>query len=85
MNINIMIMKQLIFINSQRVDLAKAFQQWLKYAKSLRNKLRPIESQRLLAIMNKLQRNKLIKKFMLWKFSMNAKEAYPLQCELIDS
>jgi hypothetical protein len=71
-------MKQLIFINSQRVDLAKAFQKWLKYAKSLRNKLRPIESQRLLAIMNKLQRNKLIKKFMLWKFSMNAKEVYPL-------
>lgn len=35
--------------------------------------------------MKKLGKNKLIKKFMLWKYSLQAKEAYPLQCEYIDS
>ena len=37
-----------------------------------------MESQRLLKIMKKLGKNKLIKKFMLWKYSLQAKEAYPL-------
>lgn len=35
-------------------------------------------------ILHKLHKNKLVKKFMFWKYMLKAKDTYSFQCETID-
>lgn len=77
-------MRQLVNLNADRVFKAKAFESWRTFTQGMRNKITFRGVTKLNSILAKLERNKVIKKFMMWKFLLKAKDVYSFQNEQMD-
>ena len=57
-------------ISIQRVDMSKMFEKWKKKVRNMRNKLQKSEQRHFLRIIQKLEKIKLARKFMYWKYML---------------
>ena len=55
-------------ISIQRVDLSKCFSKWKSKVRAMRNYLQKSEQRHFLRIIQKLEKIKVARKFMFWKY-----------------
>jgi len=59
---------QLNYVSANRIDKLKAFKKWQRYNLIMRSKPQKAEFSKFANILIKIQRNKLARRFMYWKY-----------------
>lgn len=73
-------------ISIQRVDLSKCFSKWKSNVRAMRNFLQKSEQRQFLRIIQKLEKIKVARKFMYWKYLLKfTVDKYSFQNEMMDT
>jgi hypothetical protein len=67
-------LKRLINISFNRLDTSKAFIIWTNHLKNIKNVVKRSEQKKFLKIIRKIQKKKMAKKFVFWKYMLGVKE-----------